>query len=250
MIRQVGVALNIFVIVLALVVWAQHTGRAAPQTALAAALPLAIRPPFSLVPPTPPPTVTPALLMVLPNDSYYIDAQNYLNVYGEVYNATGKVNTQVRIIAFAFNSNGSLVGQKYNDELVDPLPIRERGCFHIALQQPTNWSYYELQITNAGVSGARIANLAVLNLNGFYDATDGSFTICGEIRSDDLRQVTNVGAVGTIYDRNDRVIGCRRGLANSVQLSPGQTSTFSLNFSERDYAEAWSYRVVATGGVP
>jgi hypothetical protein len=216
-------------------------------------------------PPTPTPTMTPTRtntptatatttpttlatgVQILPNHSYYVDSIDYLHIVGEVQNNTGNHLRFVKITADVFSSTGQLLDNDFTYIYLDSLPPGAKTCFMILLPKPAGWSYYQFEAPTFWTDGKLLSNLVVSNDSGSYNSTYGWYEIIGQVRNDHGVRVQYVSPVGTIYDASARVVGCDFTYVNSTHLDPGQTSTFKLTFSGRNYSDVASYRLQVDG---
>jgi len=194
----------------------------------------------SSIPPSDPPDV-------LSNHSSYTDTINYLHIVGQVQNNTANHLRSVKIIANLFTSGGQLVDIGIDYITLDNLPAGERTCFHILLDEPIGWSYYEFETPTYHADGEPLPNLTVSNDSGSYNPTSGRYTILGLVRNDHGTRVEYVNPVGTVYNVSGIVVGCDYTYVNSTHLDPDQTSSFEMTFSGRDYADVTLYELQVDG---
>lgn len=209
------------------------TGAVLPPPPWLAYLPLVVR--------QPPPGVR-----VLNNHFAYVDTIDYLHIVGEVQNNTANHLRFVKITANIFNSNGQLLDTDFTYTYLDNLPAGDKTCFHILLEEPAGWSYYEFEAPTYWTDGEPLPNLAIFNDSGSYNSTFGWYEIIGQVRNDHGTRVEYVSPVGTVYNASG-VVGCDFTYVNSTHLDPGRTSSFEMTFSGRDYANVTSYRLQVDG---
>jgi len=215
--------------------------------------------------PTPTPTFTPALTStptntptptattiaagvdILPNHSSYVDSIDYLHIVGKVRNNTADHLRFVKITANIFNSSGQLLDTGFTYTYLDNLPAGEKTCFCMLLKEPAGWSYYEFEAPTYWTDGELLPNLTIFNDSGSYDSTFGWYSIIGQVRNDHGTRVEYVSPVGAVYNDSGVVVGCHFTYVNSTHLDPGQTSSFEMTFSGRDYADVDSYRLQVDG---
>lgn len=198
-------------------------------------------------PPTPTPTTVPPGVYILSNHSSYVDSIDYLHIVGEVQNNTANHLRFVKITANIFNSSGQLLDTDFTYIYLDNLPAGDRTCFDILLEEPAGWSYYEFEAPTYRTDGEPLPNLTVFNDSGSYNSTFGWYEIIGQVRNDHGTRVEYVSPVGTVYNASGVVVGCNFTYVNSTHLDPGQTSSFEMTFSGRDYADVTSYRLQVDG---
>ncbi len=212
------------------------TGAVLPPPPLFVYLPLVVK--------EPPPGVR-----VLNNHFAYVDTIGYLNIVGEMQNNTPNHLRFVKITANIFNSGGRLLDTEFTYIYLNNLPAGDKTCFHISLEEPVGWSYYEFEAPTYWTDGKPLPNLAVSNDSGSYDSISGWYEIIGQVRNEHGTRVEYVSPVGTLYNASGVVVGCSFTYINSTHLDPGQTSSFKMTFFDRDYADVTMYRL-QVGGNP
>lgn len=215
-------------------------------------LPLVLRPPAPPPKPTPvPPTPTPEPppgVNILANHSHYVTDYGYLHLFGEVHNSTVGHIGSVKVAVNFFDAQGRLVATNYTYTALFDLPAQEKACFHVVLEEPAGWAYYEFENPTYFAGGQPLPNLAVINDSWSYNPTWGDYQIIGQVRNDHSTRVNFVRPVGTLYDANNAVVGCAATYVHSTDLDPGQVSAFSMIFMSSP-ATARSYRL-QVGGTP
>jgi len=176
-----------------------------------------------------------------------VDSIDYLHIVGEVQNNTTNHLRFVKITVNIFNGSGQLLDTDFTYIYLDNLLASERTCFQILLEEPTGWSYYEFEAPTYWTDGEPLPNLAVFNDSGSYNSTFGWYEIIGQVRNNHGTRVEYVSPVGTVYNASGVVVGCDFTYVNSTHLDPGQTSSFEMTFSGRDYADVTSYRLQVDG---
>jgi hypothetical protein len=200
--------------------------------------------------PSPTPTSIPYGVQILPNDFYYVDSIDYLNVVGEVLNNTRDNLRFVEITANFFNASGQLLDTDFTYTYLENLPAWDKTCFDISVPVPSGWLFYQFEAPTYWTDGQTLPNLVVLNDSGSYDPTSGGYDIIGQISNDEAFRVTYVSPVGTLYNNFDQVVGCDFTYVNNPNLYPGQISSFDMTFFGRDYADVTSYRLQVDGTLP
>jgi hypothetical protein len=197
--------------------------------------------------PTPTPDIPSAEVRILPNHSHYVDSIDYLHIVGEVQNDTADHLRFVRITANVFNDSHQLIDTKSGYTLLDNLAPGDKTCFHILMQEPSGWSYYEFEAVTYWTDGKPLPNLSIFNHSGSHDPTFGWYEVIGQVRNDHGALIEYVKPIGTLYDNAGTAIGCRHSYVNSTHLDPNQTSSFKILFSGRNYADVASYRLQTDG---
>ncbi len=197
--------------------------------------------------PTPTRTVIASGVQVLANHSAYVDSIDYLHIVGEVQNSTISHLRFVKIAANVYGAGGQLLDTAFTYTWLDNVPAGSKTCFQVLLKKPSSWSSYDLEPPTYWTDGRPLPNLVVLNDSGAYDQTFHWYKVIGQVRNDHGARVQYVSPVGTLYDASGTVVGCHFAFVNSTHLDPGQTSSFQMTFSGRDYAEVASYRLQVDG---
>jgi hypothetical protein len=195
--------------------------------------------------PPPPPGV-----YILPNHYAFVeDVFNwYLYIMGEVVNGTSHTIRSIKISVVVYDDQGRIIetGSAWIFGL-DKLGPGDKTCFEIQLVEPDNWAYYEFEIPAYQTASEELPNLLIINDNGLYDPVSGDYTLLGQVRNEHGTTVEAVRVVGTLYNITGSVLGCQWHYVNSTDLAPDQTSAFKLEYDDRDFADAVSYRLQADG---
>lgn len=201
--------------------------------------------------PTSTPTLTPvaAPVEVLPNHSHYVDSIGSLWIVGEVQNNTAGYLHFVRITANLFNNDGQILDTSFSYIDLDNFPPGGRTCFSVLFSdEPAGWAYYDFEVRYR-TEGEPLPNLVIFNDSGSYDPTFDWYEIIGQVRNEHGSRVEYVKPVGTLYDGAGTVIGCDFTYVNATDLGPGQTSSFEMLFTGRDYGDVDAYRLQVDGDV-
>lgn len=193
------------------------------------------------------PTSTSVPVEVLPNHSSYVDSIDNLWIVGEVQNNTDDYLRFVRITTNLFDTAGQLldISSSYID--LDSLSPDEKTCFSVLFsEEPAGWAYYEFE-ARYRTGGEPLPNLVIFNDSGSYDPTFGWYEIIGQVRNDHGSRVEFVKPVGTLYDGAGTVVGCDFAYVNARDLEPGQTGSFEMLFTGRDYSDVDAYRLQVDG---
>lgn len=146
-------------------------------------------------------------------------------VVGEVMNGVDYPVFGVRIIAAFYDSNGNLVGA---NEVETMLPRIESGLpspFKLKGGEASNVDRYELTIAWDDFTVVNYEEMTVLTQD--YSDEEG-FEVFGDIRNDGSTAVNDVRVVVTFYDASGEVIDNVVGVAEEVQLDPGQRTSYTI----------------------
>ncbi len=185
-------------------------------------------------------------VQVLLNHSSYSDSLNNLHVVGEVLNNSSSTISSVGISVNFLDSSGTLVGYSFTSVKMDQkLPPGEQTCFKTTVRNPGNVDSYIFEPVTALSEGdiPAIPLLTVTEDSGSYDNMSGSYSISGTIRNDSGRPVEYVYPIATLYTEEGLVAGCNDTSEYATPLDDGQSSSFAMTLSERDFVDVTSYRL-------
>jgi hypothetical protein len=197
--------------------------------------------------PPPEPTPDPTSVNILPNHTYYSE-ENRFHIVGEVENTSTYNLRYVVITANIFNSSGQLLDTTYTLTYLDILEADEKTCFHLIVDYPEGWDYYEFELSY-WADGDTLPDLSVTNLSPEYNSDNGWYDITGDVTNNEGVSVENVGLTGTLYDASNDVVGCSFANTEPSDLDPSQTRSFYLTFLGRDYHDVTDYRIQADADI-
>jgi hypothetical protein len=178
------------------------------------------------------------------NHTHYV-AYGDLHVVGEVFNHTSGIISYLEVYIDLFDSDGRLLDTDWTfTELID-VPPETKACFHLWLDEPLGWSYYDLYGYYHN-GGEPLPTLTVFNDSSFLEY-DGDYRVVGIVRNDHGTRVEYVQPVITLYDSGGRVIDCGYTYVNAYHLDPGQSRAFENTFYDRHYSVVTSYKIVVDG---
>ena len=158
----------------------------------------------------------------------------------------GTSNVQfAKITANVFNAANQIIAVDFTYTKLDVIPPSQRACYHIIVDNPVNWTYYELEGTYL-VGGVYAPSLVAPTVSTGYDAF-GVPEMLGQIRNDGSGKAKFVKAVGTLFNAGGQVIGCDSAYVSSTDLNPGQTSSFRIGFWPHTYPPIDSFLLQAHG---
>ncbi len=194
---------------------------------------------------TPKPTTG---LAILENRTVFTDSIDYVHIVGEVQN-NGSSNLEfVKVIADFFNGT-QLVADDITYTHLNTLLPGERTCFEILVSGPLAWTSYQFEAPSFSVTSQSRPALSISGDSGSIDPTFNWYRVLGMERNDGATPLSFAKVVGTLYNAGGDVIGCGLAYANSTSLAAGQSSSFTMTFTGRDYYDATSYRL-QTDGTP
>ena len=200
------------------------------------------------VTPTPTPTVTPPPqdVYVLSNYSYYQPAGGPLYIVGEAQNGGNTYAALIDVPVQLLDSSGNLLRSVKVYTSLD-LPAGEKSCFRLVISNPpATWASIQFGApTYLSFANRPWPDLFIYDDYGEYQ-TDYTYRISGFVRNDRSQSVGTVLIEGALYNSDDKIVGCRLGVATNSTLAPGETSPFELFYGyDGDYSDITTYRLQA-----
>jgi len=181
----------------------------------------------------------------LANDTWFSDSIGNLHIVGQVENR-GTTNIQfAKVTANVFNTSNQLIGVDFSYTLLPVILPGQRACYHIIMDEPSNWTRYELEGTYVS-GGVSAPSLVALNVTTGTDPT-GVPEILGQVRNDGSTRSRFVQAIGTLFNSSNFVIGCDSAYVSSTDLNAGQSSSFRISFFPRTYPPISSFSLQVHG---
>lgn len=198
------------------------------------------------------PTATPGRLQVLDNDSHYVTSWGTLHIVGEVWNNTGKDLAGVQVKAQVYNRDNKLLSTQTVPIYLDDLPADATTCFDVIFfgDEVNGFSSYKFSEPTYSRTGKDLPDLTISSLSGSYDKETGDYGIKGSLKNQDSQRLSCVRAVGTLYNKSGKVIGCDYAYTSSVDLNVNQTSSFSILFTGRKFDDVDGFVIQADGSFP
>jgi hypothetical protein len=195
-------------------------------------------------PTSPPP---PGGAHVLDNFTYFEDESGELHIFGEVQNNTGLHLEIVEVTVDLLDSQGSITGSEFTYVWINNLPAGDKSCFHLSYPNPPPWAVFEFRELEYYSGGRPLPRMLVYDDHGSYDPLDHYYTITGMVLNDNGTRLEWVDIYGTLYNRENKVIGCDFNYINNDHLDPNQVSAFELFFDIGELSSVASYRLQVDG---
>ena len=183
---------------------------------------------------------------VLNNHSHYVDIVNWLHIVGEVFNNTGGDLWLVDVPVAFYDGQGRFITADSGWTFLEDLPAGETTCFHVLLENPAGWAYYEFGKPSGLPGGEKWPHLTFLTHSGALDEF-GWYHVTGQVRNDHGSTVEWVHVAGTLYNARGTVVGCEEAFTAPIDLGPSEVGEFDVLFLGRDYSDVASYRLQADG---
>lgn len=197
-------------------------------------------------------TSGPVQVTVLANSSQYTDRFGKLHIVGEVRNLTNRTIYNIWVTAQLYNRNNAQVASASSLIMLDYIAAGDRTCFDIEFASPpSDWYTYEFPDPSYE-SGPNHPRLNIEDDRGYFDEDSSGeevYLLEGEVRNTSGSRVYGVKAVGTLYNRNGRVVSCSTDYIDTTELSldHNQTAPFEIYYwDRRDYDDVADYRLQAS----
>jgi hypothetical protein len=200
--------------------------------------------------PTPTATPVPPSIKILSGHYSYTDNEGSLHILGLIENQTGSAVSNLWIKSSLKSSKNKVLESQTDMVFLSYLPAGDRTCFDIIyIDPPSGWSSYALSSPAYSVATSTQPDLEITSRNGDYDSSNGEYTLSGTVRNDGSSLVEMVKVIGSLYDRNDKVLGCANNYINSLppSLYTNQSSSFTIDFYGRDFDNVDDYKLQPDG---
>ena len=194
------------------------------------------------------PTVPPPIVKNVGNETNYVSSGD-LHIVGDIYNATSNHTTSLYVPIRLLDSNNQVIDSENAGVFLSNLSPNDTTCYSAAfLNRTTGWSKIEIFAPEYDTTSNEPPKLSISSLSGAYNAQTGNYTINGSIKNDDHVTVYNVKAIGTLYDKNEKVVGCMAAYVDgALNLLMGRTANFKITFYDRDYKDVTRFRLQTDG---
>lgn len=179
-------------------------------------------------------------VVVLPNHSTAYDSVFGHIIYGEVSNRTGDEIAAIRVTATRPNGETSSTFVK-----IGRLKPGESGCFALYTQSAQPWDDAKLSVSSMKSARPRPNLFPVLVATIVTQGDDPA--IVGTARNENRALVRAATVVGTLYDVDERVIGCERSSVQPPTVPPNGVVSYSVLFTQRTEALVYGF-ILAFGG--
>lgn len=194
-----------------------------------------------------PPTATqkpPSSVVILNNYYSYTDTLGFLHILGEIQNNTSNNVMYVEVNANLYNTNGNLLATENGFGNKTALLTTEKTCFDVLfINPPAEWASFKFENPDYLLGGAATNDVTLFDISGKYLPTYGWYEIIGQAINNGSIGHQYVEIIATLYNNENKVIGCDSGFANSDELAPGQVSAFDILSVGRDYSDVNDYRL-------
>jgi len=187
---------------------------------------------------------------VLPNHSSFIfGGGSFLRIVGEVKNETNSSIQHIHVSVRVLNGQ-QVVETSSTPVTLDVLTAGDKTCFNVVLGKPTAWTSYQIDVVDYQAASNPPPNLALFDIISSRYPID-TYRVIGRAQNGSDATVNLVEPIATLYNAAGTVLDCSYIDVNTVDLAPGQVSSFGMLFADRaSYADVATFRVQVTGNVP
>lgn len=172
---------------------------------------------------------------IIQNSSSFIDESSIMHVYGEIKNISNKSFTNMTAKGSFYDSNGNLLNE-YQRSCELPIVISGRICpfeiLYIDTETTKSIKNFKLSALGIPTDTTKPAVLKVYPDNSKLDIL-GFYYINGRISNEGSLTATETSIVGTLYDKEGKIIALGRALAEPLNIPPGNQASFGIAVTEK-----------------
>jgi hypothetical protein len=198
---------------------------------------------------TPTQTATNPPSVYVSGSTFAFQDVSYVHIIGEVYNDTSGPVELVKIRANLYDDSHQLMATDYNFTFLTHVPVHEKACFDVSLSIPSSWSTYELEPPTYFSSDQDLPRVALVSTTAILDPSTHHYELYGQVRNDEPRPVHSVKTVGTLYNGFGIPIGCNFAYVGGFDLSPTQTGSYHIYYSNRNYSDTATWQIQVDGDI-
>lgn len=168
--------------------------------------------------------------------------EDFVVVYGEVFNDGTKPLQRITLQALFFDSRGTIIALEEEFVEIGTLMSGMRAPFAIAsavdMQRVHDYSILVVYLELAQAKDVRLS-ITSHNMN-----LQDNIVITGKVRNDSSLTSTDTRVFATFYDSNGRIVGTVNDFSTPVNITPGTEATFEL-IPDFDVSNATGYYLIA-----
>ena len=187
---------------------------------------------------------------ILNNSSMYIEKSEIeiLHIVGEIANDSPDPIHNISLTALLYPANGTTaVSTIHASPFVTALAPGEKTCFNLYLEKPKAYARYELTGLNYEVGTEPTSTFETRQISAAWDEDNDWYMLSGQVQNTGKTPFADVRVVATLYDSNNKVIGCDQTFVLYESENPFSVGTFSLYFMDQLYNQVSSYRLQVVG---
>jgi len=187
---------------------------------------------------------------ILNNSSMYIEKSEIeiLHIVGEIANDSPDPIHKISLTALLYPANGTTaVSTIHASPFVTALAPGEKTCFNLYLEKPKAYARYELTGLNYEVGTEPTSTFETRQITAAWDEDNDWYMLSGQVQNTGKTPFADVRVIATLYDSNNKVIGCDQTFVLYEEENPFSAGTFSLYFMDQLYNQVSTYRLQVVG---
>ena len=187
---------------------------------------------------------------ILNNSSMYIEKSEIeiLHIVGEIANNSPDPIHNLSITALLYPANGTTaITTIHASPFISALAPGEKTCFNLYLEKPRTYARYELTELSYEVGAEPSSTFETRQVTAGWDEDNDWYMLSGQVQNTGKTPFADVRVIATLYDSNNKVIGCDQTFVLYEGENPFSVGTFSLYFMDQLYNQVSSYRLQVVG---
>ena len=189
-------------------------------------------------------------IKILNNSSMYIEKSEIeiLHIVGEIANNSQNPIRNISVTAVLYPANRTTAISTINaSPFSQVLAPGEKTCFNLYLEKPTAYARYELSQLNYEVGTEPTSTFETRQVTAGWDEDNDWYMLRGQVQNTGETPFADVRVTVTLYDSNNKVIGCDQTFVLYEGENPFSAGTFSLYFMDQLYNQVSTYRLQVVG---
>ena len=187
---------------------------------------------------------------ILNNSNMYIEKSEIeiLHIVGEIANNSSDSIHNLSITALLYPANGTTaITTIHASPFISAVAPGEKTCFNLYLEKPRTYARYEFAKLSYEVGAEPTSTFETRQLNAGWDEDNDWYMLSGEVQNTGETPFADVRVIATLYDSNNKVIGCDQTFVLYESENPFSVGTFSLYFMDQLYNQVSTYRLQVVG---
>jgi len=187
---------------------------------------------------------------ILNNSSMYIEKSEIeiLHIVGEIANNSPDPIHNISLTALLYPANGTTaISTIHASPFITALAPGEKTCFNLHLEKPKTYARYELTGLNYEVGAEPSSTFETRQVTAGWDEDNDWYMLSGQVQNVSTTPFADVRVIATLYDSNNKVIGCDQTFVLYDSENPFSAGTFSLYFMDQLYNQVSTYRLQVVG---
>jgi hypothetical protein len=187
---------------------------------------------------------------ILNNSSMYIEKSEIeiLHIVGEIANNSPDPIHNISLTALLYPANGTTaISTIHASPFISALAPGEKTCFNLYLEKPKAYARYELTGLKYEVGTEPTSAFETRQVTAGWDEDNDWYMLSGQVQNTGKTPFADVRVIATLYDSNNKVIGCDQTFVLYESENPFSAGTFSLYFMDQLYNQVSTYRLQVVG---